>query len=75
VVPPTTLRDPESIQKGLEATLADTWLQENSHNRTRALVAILTAAMQALDYGDLRERMDAIEAELAQLRPAPRRVA
>lgn len=70
--PPESLRDFEGIRQGIDLAWADALLLENSERRTRALVAVLQTALQVHEQHQLRERLDALE---AQAMTGPRRVA
>ena len=61
---PTRLRSVDDVTALLEATLRDTWAQENSGARTQALVRLAHGALKALEVGELEERLAALEARL-----------
>ena len=63
---PTRLRSVGDVQAVLEAALRDTVQQENSGQRTQALVRLAHGALKALEVGDLEERLAALEARLEE---------
>ncbi len=65
---PLELGDMKAVQGALNLVWRDTLRQENSGQRSRTLVAILTAAMKALEVGEYEERIRALE-QAANLQP------
>jgi hypothetical protein len=70
---PATLRDVESVQIVLERTVHETLAQQNGHERSRAIGALLMIALKALEVGELEGRLAALEEQLAAR--GPRRTA
>jgi len=66
---PTRLRSVADVQAVLERALVDTWAQENSGQRTQALVRLAQGALKALEVGELEERLAALEARLTEGTP------
>ena len=62
---PIPLGDVPAIQTELERVYLDTLALNNSPARSRTLVAVLTAAINALAIGEHEERLAALEARAA----------
>ena len=54
----------QQIRRLLELALMGELALENSHNRSRILIAIVNAAAKLLEVGELTSRLEAIEAAL-----------
>ncbi len=67
----TSVRTISEIRTHLEAALADTFLQENSAQRSRTIGYLLGLAVKILEVGDFEERIEALEA-LNEYSPATR---
>jgi hypothetical protein len=52
------------IRRVLEIALSAELSLENSHNRSRVLIAVATAAARLLETGELEARIDALEGAL-----------
>jgi Fe-S cluster assembly ATPase SufC len=63
---PPSLRTVDEIQQGIDHVWLDTLEQENSAQRSRTLVAILTAALNVLDKERFEERLAALEQAAGQ---------
>lgn len=64
-VVPAQIRDVAGVLALLDYTLKDTFEQDNSEKRTRALVALAAAYLGALQIGQLEERVRRIEEALS----------
>jgi hypothetical protein len=58
------LETASQIRRVLEIALAGELSLENSHNRSRVLIAVATAAARLLEAGELEARVDALETTL-----------
>lgn len=50
----------------LERATVDELRLENSHNRNRTIASLATAALKALEVGELERRLEALEAQVAK---------
>jgi hypothetical protein len=66
------LRSVESIRDVLKVNLLETFAQDNSIARSRAVTSALTVAAKLLGVGDLEKRVAEIEAAFAPRRPKKR---
>ena len=60
----TPIRDVAGVMNLLDVATLDTLAQDNSAQRTRALVAIALAYFKGLEVGEIEARLDAIEQAL-----------
>jgi hypothetical protein len=65
----TPIRDVPGVMQLLDVAALDTLAQENSPQRTRALVAVALAFFKGLEVGEIEQRLAAIEAALKLERP------
>jgi hypothetical protein len=63
---PRTLGDMLAVRAGIDLVWRDTLRQENSGSRSRTLVAVLMAAMKALEVGEYEARIQALEQAVTQ---------
>jgi hypothetical protein len=55
-----------AVRSGIDLVWRDTLRQENSGSRSRTLVAVLMAAMKALEVGEYEARIQALEQSVTQ---------
>jgi hypothetical protein len=58
------------ILAGLRYVLKATWQQDNTAERSRALISGYSAALQALQVGSFEDRIKALEERVAELKPS-----
>ena len=58
------LRSVASVQEVIETAVADTFLQQNSVQRSRTLGYLAGLALKALEVGELEERLAILEASM-----------
>ena len=58
---PIKIASTADVLKLINAIIADTWVQDNSANRSRALLSTADLAIKALTASDLEERIAALE--------------
>jgi hypothetical protein len=63
---PRALADMQAVRAGVDLVWRETCRQENSGSRSRTLVAVLMAAMKALEVGEYEGRIQALEQAIAQ---------
>ena len=61
---PVEIVTPADVVRLVNAVIADTWLQENSATRSRALLACGELAVKALQAGEIDARLQALEGAL-----------
>jgi len=61
---PKQIRDVPGVMALLDVAALDTLAQENSAQRSRALVGVALAYLKALEVGELESRLEAIEQAL-----------
>jgi len=66
----TPIRDVPGVMQLLDVAALDTLAQENSPQRTKALVAVALAFFKGLEVGEIELRLEAIEAALKLGGPA-----
>ena len=60
----TPIRDVPGVMALLDVAAIDTLAQENSAQRTKALVAVALAYFRGLEVGEIEQRLEAIEQAL-----------
>jgi hypothetical protein len=60
----TPIRDVSGVMALLDVAAIDTLAQENSAQRTKALVAVALAYFRGLEVGEIEQRLEAIEQAL-----------
>lgn len=60
----TPIRDVPGVMQLLDVAAIDTLAQENSAQRTKALVAVTLAYFRGLEVGEIEQRLEAIEQAL-----------
>src|SRR5215212_8456540 len=67
---PRTLGDMLAVRSGIDLVWRDTLRQENSGSRSRTLMAVLMAAMKALEVGEYEARIHSVPRPAGPM-PAP----